>query len=40
MNKIKKLPYGVSDFEKVQKENYLYVDKTQFIETIQQSPAQ
>ena len=38
MNKIKKIPYGISDFERIQKENFYYVDKTQFIETIEQSP--
>lgn len=29
-----KLPYGISDFEKLRKENYLYVDKTKFIEKL------
>ena len=38
MNKIKKIPYGISDFERIQKENFYYVDKTQFIERIEQSP--
>ena len=38
MYKIKKIPYGVSDFEKIQKENFYYVDKTRFIEIIEQSP--
>ena len=33
----KKIPYGVSDFEKIRKENY-YVDKTRFIKLIEASP--
>jgi len=35
--KIKKLPYGVSDFERIRKENYYYVDKTEFVRTIEAS---
>ena len=31
MNKIKQLPYGVSDFEYVMRENFYYVDKTMYI---------
>jgi len=31
MNAIRKLPIGIQDFEKLRKENYLYVDKTQYI---------
>ncbi len=30
-----KLPYGISDFGKLRKENYLYIDKTEFIERIE-----
>ncbi len=30
-----KLPYGISDFEKLRKEDYLYIDKTDFIEKIE-----
>jgi hypothetical protein len=30
-----KLPYGISDFEKLRKEDYLYIDKTNFIEKIE-----
>ncbi len=29
-----KIPYGISDFKKLRKENYLYIDKTKFIETL------
>ena len=31
MEKIRKLPIGIQNFEKLRKEGYLYVDKTQFI---------
>jgi len=30
-----KIPYGVSNFVRIRKENFLYVDKTHFIETIE-----
>jgi hypothetical protein len=33
----KKVPYGLSNFESIIKGNYLYVDKTQFIEKIETS---
>jgi len=32
----KKLPYGSSDFERIRKENYYYVDKTIFIKEIEE----
>ena len=38
MNKIKKLPYGVSDFEYVMRGNYYYVDKTMYIPLIENQP--
>ena len=31
MNTMRKLPIGIQDFEYLRKDNYLYVDKTQFI---------
>ncbi|MFW6007509.1 MAG: AAA family ATPase, partial [Halanaerobiales bacterium] len=31
-----KLPYGISDFEKMRKEDYLYIDKTNFIQKIEE----
>ena len=34
---MKKIPYGVSDFEKIRRNNYYYVDKTNFIEKIEDS---
>lgn len=30
-NMIKQIPYGLTDFGRIQKENYYYVDKTMFI---------
>ncbi|MGL5426720.1 MAG: AAA family ATPase, partial [Cetobacterium sp.] len=36
----KKLPIGVSDFKKLIKENYYYVDKTGFIEEILEKKAE
>jgi len=35
MTSPKKIPYGQSNFEKIRTENYVYVDKTRFIETIE-----
>ncbi|MEA2048054.1 MAG: AAA family ATPase [Campylobacterota bacterium] len=34
--KTTKLPYGLSDFKRVKIENYYYIDKTEFIEKIEQ----
>ncbi|MFD3158736.1 AAA family ATPase (plasmid) [Haloimpatiens sp. FM7330] len=34
MNK-NKIPYGISNFEQLRKENYLYIDKTKYIETLE-----
>lgn len=28
---LKQIPYGLTDFGRIQKENYYYVDKTMFI---------
>ncbi|MDL1964972.1 MAG: ATP-binding protein [Deltaproteobacteria bacterium] len=33
--KIKKIPYGIADFEKIQNKEFYYVDKTQFIPLIE-----
>jgi hypothetical protein len=30
-DKIKQIPYGVSDFEKIRKKNHYFVDKTEYI---------
>ena len=34
----KKIPYGQSDFERIRTENYVYVDKTRFIEMLENEP--
>jgi len=31
MNTIRKLPVGIQDFEYLRTENFLYVDKTQYV---------
>ena len=38
MNKIKRIPYGKSDFETVNKQNDYYVDKTSFIPELEKTP--
>jgi len=37
MNTIRKLPIGIQDFEKLRRENCLYVDKTQFVYQLSQT---
>ncbi|MDR1379984.1 MAG: AAA family ATPase, partial [Tannerella sp.] len=32
----KRLPYGICNFEKIRTEGYAYVDKTRFIEMLEQ----
>jgi len=34
--KLKKIPYGLSDFKRVKIENYYYIDKTKFIEEVEE----
>ncbi|WP_106830836.1 ATP-binding protein [Parabacteroides pacaensis] len=34
----KMIPYGITDFGRIQRENYYYVDKTLFIERIERQP--
>ena len=34
----KKIPYGMSDFQTISTKNYYYVDKTRFIEKVEQCP--
>lgn len=34
---IKKIPYGMTDFERIILENYYYVDKTQYIAKVEKS---
>ncbi|MFW6377731.1 MAG: AAA family ATPase [bacterium] len=31
---MRKIPYGISDFKKIREQNYLYIDKTRFIEKL------
>ena len=33
---MKKLPYGVSSFDKIKSENYYFVDKTRYIQLIEE----
>ena len=37
MNKIKRIPYGISDFEAVNSKNEYYVDKTMFIPELEKT---
>ena len=32
MKKLPKLPIGIQDFEELRRNNYIYIDKTQYIE--------
>jgi len=34
----KKIPYGISDYAEIAKHNFYYVDKTRFIETVEDAP--
>jgi len=34
-NKLKKIPYGLSDFKRIKTENYYYIDKTHFLEKLE-----
>nr|WP_163211371.1 ATP-binding protein [Bacteroides sp. 519] len=36
-NNIKNIPYGLSDYERIARDNYYYVDKTHFIPLIEQA---
>ena len=33
-----KLPYGIANFEKIRTEDYFYVDKTEYIEILENLP--
>ena len=37
MNKIKQIPYGLTDFNRFSQENLYYVDKTRFIPLLEQA---
>ena len=34
-DKIREIPYGISDFEKIRKENQYFVDKTEYIRILE-----
>jgi len=38
MKRPQKIPYGISNFESLRTENYVYIDKTRFIEQIENEP--
>ena len=40
MTKPKRIPYALTNFERIRTENYLYVDKTRFIETLENEDTQ
>ena len=40
MDKPKKIPYALTNFERIRTENYLYVDKTRFIEMLENEASQ
>jgi len=35
---MKKIPYGLTDYLLLRKENYYYIDKTRFIKEIEKAP--
>ena len=35
----KRIPYGISDFRRLSEDNFYYVDKTRFIERVEESPS-
>ena len=37
---MKQIPYGITDFSRIQKENYYYVDKTELISNLLYNCAQ
>ena len=37
--RMKKLPYGISDYERIMENDYYYVDKTRYIEKLEDLPA-
>ena len=36
---MKALPYGISDFPRIMRKNYYYVDKSRYIEMIERQPS-
>ena len=37
MNTFKRIPYGLSDFERIHRENLYYIDKTMFIPEVERA---
>ncbi len=37
MESVKKIPYGITDYERIRNSNYYYIDKTQFIPALEKS---
>ena len=35
---MRQIPYGEANFETIRKENWIYVDKTMYIEKLEQNP--
>ena len=35
----KKIPYGISDFQRLSEDDFYYVDKTRFIKEIEKAPS-
>ncbi|MGD2087076.1 MAG: AAA family ATPase [Candidatus Aminicenantes bacterium] len=34
---VKEIPYGIADYERIRRENYYYVDKTMFLQTVKKA---
>ena len=39
MNKVKGIPYGISDFNRMRNDNFYFVDKTRYLPLIEQMPS-
>lgn len=39
MNKVKGIPYGISDFKRMRNENFYFVDKTMYLPLIEKMPS-
>lgn len=39
MNKVKGIPYGISDFKRLRKDNFYFVDKTMYLPLIEKMPS-
>lgn len=34
--RVKRIPYGLSDYEKIAREHYYYVDKTMYLKAVEE----